>query len=237
MILPTDEVSSGPTLFVLWAGEVASLRRFIRQVSHQSVVVIVRLPGADWREMVAACGAVAKMLGAASAAGRVRVGLNVGGAERGCAPNDLLSHLADSDAGLPAWLQLPERAEPLTHFTAPGTRLLRSCHDLAGVEVALAAGAHACTLSPIWPTRSKPGDPGLGEGRLASACARWPRTIVALGGVNAERARRSLALGAAGVAVRSGAWCRDVRPLLAAFDRGAAAGDDSTRGGRNGRFD
>jgi thiamine-phosphate pyrophosphorylase len=66
----------------------------------------------------------------------------------------------------------------------------------------LASGADYATLSPVFPTASKPGyGPAIGLDGLAEAAARAPGPVIALGGILAENAPRCLAAGACGVAV------------------------------------
>lgn len=76
-----------------------------------------------------------------------------------------------------------------------------SCHSVAEVRAAASAGADYVTLSPIFPTPSKPGyGPALGVGALSQARdAGIP--VVALGGVTAENGWSCLAAGATAVAV------------------------------------
>lgn len=77
----------------------------------------------------------------------------------------------------------------------------RSCHDAASVDRALAEGASWVTLSPVFPPTSKPADtrPTLGVRGFLSIAAGRP--VLALGGIDADRARELIAGGAAGVAV------------------------------------
>ncbi len=83
----------------------------------------------------------------------------------------------------------------------------RSCHDGGEVAVAAAEGAHYATLSPVFPSLSKPGyGPPLGLSALAQ---RFAIPVYALGGVDTpERAYACVDNGAAGVAVM-GAVMRD----------------------------
>ena len=96
----------------------------------------------------------------------------------------------------------------------------RSCHDPAGLRAAAAEGCDWATLSPIFPSPSKPGyGPVLGRAALASA----PLPVYALGGVDVGRAAACVAAGAVGVAVM-GAVMRATDPaavvanLLRALD-------------------
>ncbi len=74
----------------------------------------------------------------------------------------------------------------------------RSCHSPSELSRAGDEGCQWATLSPIYPSRSKPGyGPPLGPDALAGA----PLPTWALGGVDAENAAKCLEFGAAGVAV------------------------------------
>lgn len=79
----------------------------------------------------------------------------------------------------------------------------RSCHDAAELAAAQAAGAAHATVSPVYPTASKPGyGPALGLDRLADLCAGTSFPVYALGGIDTpDRVRECLAAGASGVAV------------------------------------
>ena len=84
-------------------------------------------------------------------------------------------------------------------FPEWGPRLIgRSCHSRADTERAAAQGCAYATLSPIFPSPSKP---GYGPALTPSALADPPLPTWALGGVDASNAGRCIALGAAGVAV------------------------------------
>ncbi len=76
-----------------------------------------------------------------------------------------------------------------------------SAHGVEDVAAAAAMGADYVTLSPIFLTSSKPGyGPALGVAAIALA-ANLGISVIALGGVTAERVRPCLDAGAAGVAV------------------------------------
>lgn len=96
----------------------------------------------------------------------------------------------------------------------------RSCHSPAGLRAAAEEGCDWATLSPIFPSPSKPGyGPALGTTALAGA----PLPVYALGGVDAGRAAACVAAGAAGVAVMGGVMRAEdpaavVATLLAALD-------------------
>ena len=76
-----------------------------------------------------------------------------------------------------------------------------SAHDAEELEAASAAGADYATLSPVFPTESKPGRHALGLARFADLVAASPLPVLALGGVTAANAGRCVAAGAHGVAV------------------------------------
>lgn len=79
-----------------------------------------------------------------------------------------------------------------------------SCHAPAEVARAAADGADYATLSPIFPTSSKPGyGPALGPAALTGA-ATAGIPVLALGGVDAANAAACRAAGAGGIAVMGG---------------------------------
>nr|WP_256091785.1 thiamine phosphate synthase [Micromonospora haikouensis] len=91
----------------------------------------------------------------------------------------------------------------------------RSCHDAA--ELARLTTEDYATLSPVYPSRSKPGyGPPLGPRRLGELIRFSPVPVLALGGIETpEQVRACLAAGAAGVAVQ-GAIMRAPDPAEAA---------------------
>jgi thiamine-phosphate pyrophosphorylase len=97
-------------------------------------------------------------------------------------------------------------AEP---FPAPRPSLVgRSCHDAEELRRARDEGCDYATISPVFPTASKPGyGPALGLDGLAAVAAAGPPAY-ALGGVAPADVRGCLAAGARGVAVM-GAIMRD----------------------------
>lgn len=101
-------------------------------------------------------------------------------------------------------------------------RVGRSCHDAAELRAAADSGLDYVTLSPIYPTPSKPGyGPALGPD-LAGLIGDTPGCppVYALGGVTPERAAECRAAGAYGIAVM-GAVMRapDPAAVTAAFAR------------------
>jgi thiamine-phosphate pyrophosphorylase len=89
-----------------------------------------------------------------------------------------------------------------------------SVHDTAEAEVALRAGADYLLLAPIFETRSKVRPrPPLGLARLQAIAKSVRVPVIALGGIDPERAAACLDAGAAGVAVM-GAIMRAGDPAL-----------------------
>lgn len=73
-----------------------------------------------------------------------------------------------------------------------------SVHNLAELRAAERAGASLLFVSPVYPTRSHPDAPVLGPSGLSRLAHRTEMPVIALGGVNRERAQRLMALGAYG---------------------------------------
>lgn len=75
-----------------------------------------------------------------------------------------------------------------------------AAHSRQAIEAAARRGAHACFLSPVFPSRSKSAGQALGVFH-ASQLARGARIpVMALGGVNTTTARDLLGRGFAGIA-------------------------------------
>jgi thiamine-phosphate pyrophosphorylase len=72
----------------------------------------------------------------------------------------------------------------------PATGLLRlaTVHDAQEIAAANAAGVDGLFLSPVFPTRSHPGAPHLGVDRFRELAALAQAPVIALGGMDAERA-------------------------------------------------
>ncbi len=127
-------------------------------------------------------------------------------------------------------VHLPAGASPAVARRRLGEETLIgvSAHGIAEAVHAEEAGADYVSLSPIFPSASKPGyGPPLGRRGLAEAARRLDIPIVALGGITAADAGECLAAGAAGVAVLSAIMAAadpaaEVMRLTAAL--GAAAG-------------
>ncbi|MFN3943646.1 MAG: thiamine phosphate synthase [Allosphingosinicella sp.] len=65
-----------------------------------------------------------------------------------------------------------------------------SAHDLGELRAAGRMGARLVFLSPVYPTRSHPGAPALGPRRFARLARRTKLPVIALGGMDAAKARR-----------------------------------------------
>jgi thiamine-phosphate pyrophosphorylase len=77
-----------------------------------------------------------------------------------------------------------------------------SAHSASEAASLIEAGADYVTISPVFPTESKPGyGPVLGIDGLAAACAAAAGPVIALAGIDAANAASCIKAGAAGVAV------------------------------------
>ena len=105
---------------------------------------------------------------------------------------------------------------------APHLVVGATCRSRADVESAAADGADYAGFGPVFATTSKAGLPDpLGPSAVAAAVGRLP--LVAIGGIDARRAREAVAAGAHGVAVIGGIW-RHPDPVAAAKELVAALG-------------
>lgn len=84
-----------------------------------------------------------------------------------------------------------------------------SCHDAAELRQAAALGADYALLSPVRPTASHPGHPGLGWEAFAELVAPATLPVYALGGMQPEHCEQAWAAGAQGLAVLGGLWSVD----------------------------
>lgn len=100
------------------------------------------------------------------------------------------------------------QARQLLRMTAPPEIEFwgASCHDAA--ELALAAERHAsfAVLSPVLPTTSHPGAPGMGWEKFAALTRDYPLPVYALGGMRAGMLETAMRHGAHGVALLSCVW-------------------------------
>ena len=112
----------------------------------------------------------------------------------------------DTDAAIAtgaAGVHLPDGADPAAaRLRLPRGLIGVSAHTPAQAAALLAAKADYVTLSPIFPSPSKPEyGPPLGLGALRDAAAQTSGAIVALAGIDEDNAAACLAAGAAGVAM------------------------------------
>ncbi|WP_084653725.1 thiamine phosphate synthase [Nocardioides insulae] len=109
---------------------------------------------------------------------------------------------------------------PLARQIAPDLLIGATCRDRRQVEQAARDGADYAGFGPVWATASKQGLPDpLGTAAVGSATG--PLPLLAIGGVDAPRARQARAAGAHGVAVLGALW-RAPDPVAAAKELVAA---------------
>lgn len=114
------------------------------------------------------------------------------------------------------WLHVSERHAAAWLAAPPQLPWSKACHDAAGADAALAAGAAWVTLSPVAATPSKPDATPIGWDGLTAVCRRFPQRVVALGGIDALNAAQAQQAGAVGIAVQR-AWQTDPAALVAAW--------------------
>jgi len=134
-------------------------------------------------------------------------------------------------------VHLPSGASPVAARRRLGARALIGCSAHDATELAAAAGADYATLSPIFPSPSKPGyGPAVGIMGLASAVAKARLPVIALGGIDAANIAPCVDAGAAGVAVMGGVMAAaDVTAIMAGLIRTLAdALAARTAGGHSG---
>ncbi|MES2700773.1 MAG: thiamine phosphate synthase [Pseudomonadota bacterium] len=99
--------------------------------------------------------------------------------------------LADSALTAREWGADGVYGAPLALWPRRGDLLqLATAHSLRELAQAARKGADAVLLSPAFATRTHPGAPFLGAVRLRMLAARSPVPVIALGGMNAQTARR-----------------------------------------------
>jgi thiamine-phosphate pyrophosphorylase len=128
-------------------------------------------------------------------------------------------------AAAAAGVHLPSGASPVAARRRLGARALIGCSTHDATQLAAAAGADYATLSPIFPSASKPGyGPAVGITRLASAVAAIRLPVIALGGIDATNIAPCIDAGAAGVAVMGGVMAAaDATAVMAGLIRTLAA--------------
>ncbi|MCJ2068197.1 thiamine phosphate synthase [Methylobacterium sp. J-030] len=126
----------------------------------------------------------------------------------------------------------PEAIAAARDALGAGARIGVSVHAPQEVAQAAAAGADYVTLSPIFPSASKPGyGPALGSGGLVAA-RRTGLPVVALGGIGPDTVAKCRRAGAAAVAImgglmRAGDPAAAARALLQAWGEQSAGNPDS----------
>lgn len=101
----------------------------------------------------------------------------------------------------------PMRGEMGTHGRRGRGRTTWPVHSRREAIAAIRAGADALLVSPVFPTRSHPGAPVLGPVRFGLLVRGLTVPVIALGGMDAHKARRLTALGVHGWAAID-AWTR-----------------------------
>jgi 8-oxo-dGTP diphosphatase len=81
-----------------------------------------------------------------------------------------------------------------------------SCHDARELERAAELGASFVVLSPVLPTASHPGEPGMGWEKFSGLIGNNPLPVYALGGMRLELLDTAMQHGAHGVGLLSGIW-------------------------------
>lgn len=81
-----------------------------------------------------------------------------------------------------------------------------SCHNRIELERAAGLGASFVVLSPVLPTASHPGVPGIGWEHFAALIRDYPLPVYALGGMKPEMHTIAMQHGAHGMALLSGIW-------------------------------
>lgn len=138
---------------------------------------------------------------------------------------DLAAALATGAAASGGWCVVNERtdvalaaraqAAQLGHRALPLDAALRvargrlalgvSAHSVSEVRAAAAGGANYVVLGTIFPSPTHPSVPPLGAAALSESRGSGA-PVVAIGGIDADRAEAVLAAGASGVAVLSAVW-------------------------------
>ncbi len=101
----------------------------------------------------------------------------------------------------------PMRGEAGTHGRRGRGLTSWPVHSRREAIAAIRAGADALLVSPVFPTRSHPGAAVLGPLRFGLLVRDLPLPVIALGGMNAAKARRLMPMGIHGWAAID-AWAR-----------------------------
>jgi thiamine-phosphate diphosphorylase len=105
-----------------------------------------------------------------------------------------------------------------------------SRHDAHGLGLR-SEGADFALLSPVFESASKPGQRGIGLGSVAEMASACEADLIAMGGIDAARARLVVTAGAAGAGVRSAVFgstdpVSAAASIRAVLDSAAAASPD-----------
>lgn len=93
----------------------------------------------------------------------------------------------------------PERLLGARRTAEDGALVTAAVHSTAAIARALAYGADACVLSPVFPTESASARPPLGLFRASQMARAAGLPVLALGGVNAKTARLLAGRGFSGI--------------------------------------
>jgi thiamine-phosphate pyrophosphorylase len=113
--------------------------------------------------------------------------------------DDIAAAIAAGAGGV----HLPAGSDPAAvRAVLPGRLIGASAHSAAEASGLIAGGADYVTVSPVFPTGSKPGyGPAIGLDGLARAAAAANGPVIALAGITPANAAACLDAGAAGIAV------------------------------------
>ncbi|WP_333839239.1 Nudix family hydrolase [Pelomicrobium sp.] len=81
-----------------------------------------------------------------------------------------------------------------------------SCHNATELAWASALSVDFVVLSPVLPTKSHPGEPGIGWDKFAELVRGYPLPVYALGGMRLELLDTAMRHGAHGIAMQSEIW-------------------------------
>lgn len=143
--------------------------------------------------------------------------------------------IAAAMAAAAGGVHLPRGASPIAARRRLGAAALIGCSTHDAPEIADAVGADYATLSPIFPSASKPGyGPAIGITGLASAVTAARVPVIALGGIDGGNMAACVRAGAAGVAVMGAVMtATDAAALMAGLIGTLAAALAARRAGHH----
>lgn len=99
-------------------------------------------------------------------------------------------------------------SEQLRRLTAPPAVEFwaASCHDAAELRRAAELHASFVVVSPVLPTPSHPGEPGMGWEKFEALTRGYALPVYALGGMKLDLLAKAIRHGAHGIALQSGIW-------------------------------